>query len=103
MKKIYFGLFLGTIAGVIDVIPMLFQGLPLSADLSAFCFWIIAGFMIATSNLKFNGIVKGILISYLLLIPVGTIIAFTEPISLIPMSIMTLILGGGLGYLLGKG
>lgn len=98
MKKIYFGLLLGALAGVIDVTPMILQGLPLSADLSAFCFWIIAGFVIATSNLKLNGIIKGILISYLLLVPVGIIIAFTEPLSLVPMSIMTLVLGGGLGY-----
>lgn len=102
MRKIWFGFLFGAIAGVIDVIPMLFQGLPLSANLSAFCFWVIAGFMIATSSLKLNSILKGIFMSYLLLVPVGIIVAFSEPLSLVPMSIMTLLLGGGLGYLVGK-
>lgn len=102
MNKIKAGILFGTIAGIIDVTPMILQGLTWDANLSAFAFWIVAGFMIATSNLKMNSVLKGILISFLVLVPVIILVAWQEPISLIPISIMTLILGGLLGYFVGK-
>lgn len=98
MNKITKGLLFGTIAGIIDVTPMVLQKLSWDADLSAFIFWIVAGFIIATSNLKTNSVLKGILISFLVLTPVLILIAAKEPISLVPISVMTLILGGMLGY-----
>ncbi len=41
---------------------------------------------------------KGILISFLLLTPSAVIIGWQQPTSLIPIFIMTLILGSLLGY-----
>jgi hypothetical protein len=100
MKKIILGLLLGIIAGIIDIIPMTIQKLTIDALLSAFSLWVISGFLIASSNLKINKILKGILISFLILIPAAVIIGWKEPVSLIPIGIMTLILGGILGYLI---
>lgn len=98
INKVTLGIVLGIIAGIIDVVPMVFQNLTWDANLSAFSLWVIAGFMIATSNLKLNGILKGILISFLILTPVAIIIGWQQPMSLIPIGIMTLILGSLLGY-----
>lgn len=98
MNKVKIGLILGVLAGVIDVIPMIIQGLTWDANLSAFSVWVIVGFFVATSNLKINNALKGILISFLALIPAAVLIAWQEPISLIPISVMTLILGGLLGH-----
>ncbi len=50
------------------------------------------------TNLK----LKGILISFLLLIPCAFIIGWKEPISLLPIAIMTLIIGALLGFLIEK-
>lgn len=102
MKKIVAGLVLGLAAGIIDVIPMILQKLTWDANLSALAMWIIAGFFISTSELKINNILKGILISFLLLTPVAILIAWQEPKSLIPISIMTLILGSLLGFTINK-
>ena len=102
MRKIYFGLLLGLIAGVIDVIPMILQGITWDANLSAFAFWIIAGFMIATSNLQLKPVLKGIVVSFLVLIPVLVMVAWSEPFSLIPICIMALILGSSLGYFIDR-
>ncbi|MBU1178647.1 hypothetical protein KJ903_05570 [Patescibacteria group bacterium] len=102
MKNIKIGLLFGALAGILDVIPMIFQGLSWDANLSAFSMWMIIGFFLATTSLKLNNIVKGILFSFLCLIPAGIIIAAQEPISLIPISIMTLILGSLLGYFIGR-
>lgn len=102
LSKIKIGVISGIIAGIIDVIPMIFQKLTWDANLSAFSMWVIAGFMISTSNLKINSVLKGILISFLLLTPSAVIIGRHQPISLIPIFSMTLILGGLLGYFVNR-
>lgn len=98
LSKIKIGIIFGIIAGIIDLIPMILQKLTWDANLSAFSMWVIAGFMITTSKLKINSVLKGILISFLLLTPSAVIIGWHQPTSLIPIFIMTLILGGLLGY-----
>jgi len=101
-KKILIGLIFGALAGVIDVIPMIIQGLTWDANLSAFTFWIVAGFLIATSTISFNSVLKGILIAFITIIPVAVLIGFQEPVTLIPISIMNVILGGIVGYSINK-
>ena len=97
-KKIIAGILLGAIAGGIDITPMIIQGLTWDANISAFCMWIIAGFFIATSTLKINAFLKGVLISFLCLTPSAILISWQEPIALLPIALMTLVLG----FLLGK-
>ena len=101
-KKIIFGLIFGIIAGIIDVIPMIIQKLSIDADLSAFLFWIISGFFISTSELKIPSILKGVIISILVLIPAAILVGWQDPKSLVPMSIMTIILGSLLGFIIEK-
>jgi len=102
MNKIRTGLFFGLIAGIIDIIPMVLQDLTWDASLSALTMWIIAGFFVATVDLKMNPIIKGILISFLVLLPSAFIIGWNEPVALIPIAIMTTILGGLLGFSVNK-
>lgn len=102
MKKIHLGILSGIIAGIIDIILMLIQKLSWDANLSAFSMWIISGFLISTTILKINSALKGILISFLILIPNLFIIGLKEPFSLLPVITMTLILGSMLGYLIDK-
>lgn len=96
------GLIFGAIAGTIDVSIMVFQNLPWTANFSAFSQWIVAGIVIATSQINLPKILKGVFISFLLLIPVAILIGQKEPFSLIPIAIITLILGTFLGWILGK-
>jgi hypothetical protein len=97
-KKIFVGIILGIIAGILDVIPMILQKLTIDADISAFSLWVISGFLISTSGLKINGILKGLLISFLVLTPSLILILWKEPMSIIPIGCMTLILGSLLGF-----
>lgn len=103
MTKTTKGVLLGALVGIVDLIPMIFQGLTLDADLSAFSLWVISGFLIANTNLSFKSPVKGIVVSFLVLFPSAIIIGWKEPLSLIPITIMTLILGSVLGYLIDRG
>ncbi|NOZ70198.1 MAG: hypothetical protein GXP46_13375 [Deferribacteres bacterium] len=98
MKKIQTGILFGIIAGIIDVVPMILQGLSWDANVSAFVMWIVVSFFISTTELKLKGCVKGILFSFLVLAPCAIIIGAKEPVSLVPIAIMTLILGGAMGY-----
>ncbi len=101
-KNIRIGLILGCIAGIIDVIPMVLQGLTWDANISAFFLWVVSGFMLSTSNLKLNSVVKGMLIPTLCLLPSIFIISWNDPVSLLPIGSMTLILGALLGVAYGK-
>ena len=101
-NKVILGLVLGAIAGVLDVIPMVLQGLTWDANLSAFFLWVVSGFMLATSNLKLHPILKGIVISFLCLLPSVFIIGWNDPFSLVPIGVMTLLLGTLLGFAYGK-
>jgi hypothetical protein len=98
MKKIKIGILLGIVAGIIDVIPMIMQKLTWDANISAFSMWIVVGFLISTIDLKINSILKGILIAFLVLLPSAILIGWSEPFALIPIVIMTTILGGLLGF-----
>ena len=97
-KKIAVGLLLGVVAGVLDVIPMLLQGLTWDANLSAFFLWVVSGFMLSTSNLTVHTVLKGIIIPFLCLLPSTFIIGWNNPFSLLPIAVMTLVLGALLGY-----
>jgi len=97
MKKTIIGIGLGAIAGIIDVIPMLIMKLTWDANISAFLMWVIIGFFISAIDIKINAILKGILISYLVLLPAAILIGWGDPKSLIPIIVMTTILGALLG------
>ena len=102
MKKVQLGILLGISAGVIDIVPMIVQNLTWDAVLSAFSLWVISGLFIASSNIKVKGAMKGIIIPFLTLLPTAILIGWKEPTSLVPITVMTLILGSLLGYSIEK-
>jgi len=65
MKKMIIGLALGTVAGILDVIPMILQNLTWDADVSALAMWMVVGFFIASVELKMNPVLKGVLTAFL--------------------------------------
>jgi len=101
-RKIIIGTLLGGCAGIIDITPMIFQKLPLVSIFSAFAMWVALGFIINTSALKMHGALKGLLLSFLVLLPNAILIGQAEPFSLIPIGIMTVILGALLGFVSDK-
>ena len=102
MNKITIGIIVGILAGIIDVIPMLIMKLTWDASISAFSMWIVVCVLISTSNLGLPGAVKGIIIAFMVLAPCAILIGWKEPASLIPISIMTTILGSMSGLVIHK-
>lgn len=101
-KRIITGLIIGLIAGILDVVPMIIQKLTWDANLSALTLWIVVGFMLATSDLCLPAVLKGLVIAYLCLSPSLFIIGWNNPASLIPVFIMTTILGTLVGLVYKK-
>ncbi len=99
-RDVIVGLLLGSAAGVIDVIPMVLQKLTWDANLAAFFHWVVVGFFIATTNLKINGALKGLFISFMALGPSAILIWWNDQSAMIPMIVSTIILGSVLGYLI---
>jgi hypothetical protein len=102
MNRISKGIILGVLAGGIDILPMIAQHLSWDANLSAFSFWVVNGFLIASIDLKLKPVLKGIVVSFATLLPLAIIIGAKEPATLLPIGVMTLLLGAGVGYFLGK-
>jgi len=65
MKKTATGILFGSIAGLIDVIPMFMMNLSWDAIISAFTMWVIVGFLIASIHLNINSVLKGIIVAFL--------------------------------------
>lgn len=102
MKRIRLGVLFGIVAGIIDIIPMILQKLTWDANLSAFSLWVVSGYLIASTKSKLKGAPKGILISFLVLVPCAILIGWKTPFALIPIFGMTFILGALLGYFIDK-
>jgi hypothetical protein len=102
VKRISSGIAIGVAAGIIDVIPMVIQQVPINGCLSAFFMWVVVGFFISTSSLKLTGILKGIVISFIILLPMTFVIAWSEPFALVPIGVMTFILGAASGFTIQK-
>ena len=100
MKKIITGILSGAAVGIIDVIPMIFQKLPWSANISAFSMWVVTGFLVSTSSLKLPYILKGVLISILILEVCAPLIGWRT--ILVPILPITIVLGALLGWIIGK-
>lgn len=96
------GILLGACAGGLDVIPMIFMKLTWDANISAFSMWVVIGFILSSIEIDLNGVLKGILVSFLVLLPSAILIGWQEPLSLLPIIFMTTLLGSILGFIINK-
>lgn len=98
MKKIMIGILLGILAGIMDIIPMIIQKLTWDANISAFSMWIVVGIFISLINFKIPVIIGSMAVAFLVLLPSAILIGWKEPLTLIPIFIMTLVLSSILGF-----
>lgn len=102
MKNIYRSFLIGTIAGIVDVTPMILQGLCWYANASAFIFWIAMGIIIPSVKWKLNSWLKGLIVAELCALPIAIIVAKNDVKSVVPIFVMTAILGSLVGYFSSK-
>ena len=98
VSKLLISILIGIIAGIIDVTPMIIQKLDKYACISAFVHWVVLGVIISYVQMPIPGYLKGILVSILAALPILIIVAKEDKKSLIPIFVMSIILGAGVGF-----
>jgi hypothetical protein len=98
MNTILISIIVGCIAGIIDIVPMIIQKLDRYAIISAFIHWVVASLVIFHINFNINPLLKGFILSLILALPVMVLIFKESPKSILPIFIMTTILGLAVGF-----
>lgn len=84
---------IGLMAAIIDTLPMYLASLEKESIISAFAHWMIMPFIIPFLPWPIWPPLKGIIASELLATPVMILVAANDPTSVIPIMIMSAILG----------
>ena len=93
MAKLLISLLIGIIAGIIDVIPMIIQKIDKYANISAFVHWVVLGIIISYIKIPFAPWLKGLVIAELSALPIMILVAKDGIKGIIPVLIMSAILG----------
>jgi len=102
MSRLFISLGIGVIAGVIDVVPMMIQKLDKYSSVSAFIQWIVLGFLISYIQVPVASWLKGIIIAELAALPIMILQLKSDPKSVIPIAVMSAILGAVVGIATAK-
>ena len=98
MKIFLLTLLIGIIAGTIDILPMVKMRLDKYALSSAFIFYFIMPFIIFNINVLENfWWIKGGIITFVLALPTIIIASKEDKTSILPMAIMSIVLGTIIG------
>ena len=97
MSKLIIALFIGIAAGIIDVIPMIVQKMEMRANLSAFLHWVMLGLIIPFVSWDIAPWLKGLIIAEIAAIPILVLITEKDKKAVIPITVMSALLGMGVG------
>lgn len=97
MHNITTALFIGLIAGLVDVIPMIIQKLDKTSCISAFIHYFALGTIIPFVDWDIEPWFKGMIISVIMSLPVMIVVYSKDKKAIAPMIIFALILGAGIG------
>ncbi len=98
MENIILTLIIGVLAGIIDVVPMKIQKMDRYSIISAFVQWMVVTFVIMNIDLGVASWLKGLIVAVLMAVPIAVLIAKKEPKSVIPILIMSVVLGSIVGF-----
>lgn len=98
MENIILTLIIGVLAGIIDVVPMIIQKMDRYSIISAFVQWMVVTFVIMNIDLGVASWLKGLIVAVLMAVPIAVLIAKNEPKSVIPILIMSVVLGSIVGF-----
>jgi hypothetical protein len=102
MHKLFSAIAIGVLAGVIDVIPMLVQEIDMTSCLSAFVHWVVLGVLISYLRAPIPDWAKGGAIGFFSALSIVILIAQSDPKSILPILMTSIVLGWVVGVLSGK-
>jgi len=89
MHHLFIALFIGIVAGVIDVIPMILQKMDKSANLSAFTHWVVLGLIIPFVSWNMAPYLKGLIIAEISAVPILLLVVPKDKKALAPITLMS--------------
>ena len=98
MNDFLIALLIGIVAGIIDIIPMIWQKMDKYANLSAFTHWVALGLIIPYVAWNMAPWLKGLIIAELTALPILLIVAPQDKKAVMPIVIMSGLLGAGVGW-----
>ncbi|GEM90355.1 hypothetical protein [Oceanithermus desulfurans] len=98
MQGVAAALFIGAVAGLVDVAPMLARGSGARANVSAFVHWLVLGLVIPYLHWGLASWLTGALAALLLALPVIIIVTEEEPGAWLPIGVMSVFLGALVGW-----
>ncbi len=98
MHKVFKALLLGLAAGIIDVIPTIFQGVSWEAAVCILLNWLGLGVIITFARMNLSSWLSGTVIGLLANLPVAVLAYPNDLAVLAPVILFAMVLGGLLGY-----
>ena len=98
MHRLFKALLLGLAAGIIAVIPLIFQGLSWEGAISILLHWLGLGVIVTFSRMPMPNWASGSVVALLTGIPMAILAYPNDPVILAPVILFSMILGGILGY-----
>jgi hypothetical protein len=98
MENIILTLIIGIAAGIIDIIPMIIQKMDKYSIISAFVQWMVVTFVILNIDFGVANWLKGLIVAVLMAAPIAILVAKKELKSIIPIFVMSAVLGSIVGF-----
>lgn len=102
MRKLLMSLLFGMGAGIVDVVPMVLQGLDGYSCSSAFLFWCVQGVVVSYVEMPLSAWLKGVVVAELSALPILAMVAGNDPGAMAPIVAMTAGLGAAVGAATGR-
>lgn len=98
MEKITKALLLGTAAGIISAILMLFMNIGWQAVVAAFLHWVSVSIILTYGRFPMPGWLSGVCVGVLTTLPLAFLSTLTEPSAWMPLLFSAIFIGCALGY-----
>ncbi len=98
MNRLTKAALIGAVAGIVDVAPMIAQGLNWYANASAFAEWIALGIVIPHIDIGLEGWLKGLVVAEMCVVPVMIIVAMNGLSAVVPIVLSTAFIGSLVGH-----
>ncbi|HEY5962336.1 MAG TPA: hypothetical protein VIV60_37525 [Polyangiaceae bacterium] len=102
MNRFTMALVLGIVAGTVDVLPMVALKSSPWAMASAFTHWLVVAVLVVYVRAAFLPWLKGLLVGAASAVPVMLMVFPVDPTGIGPITLMSLLLGTGVGYASGR-
>lgn len=97
MIKIGVALIIGSVAGAIDIVPMVRQKMHKASILCVFAQWVFIGLLVPFVNWDLQPWIKGLIIAELGMVPIALLAYGRVKKSPIPIMLFAAVLGVGIG------